>query len=386
LIYRCPYCNQKNRLPDNGAASGTYVCGRCKAPLPYPPAAGVTGGSRHSGDLRLRLGRPPRWLVFLTTPYALALLILGVANALGPERWWFTGFNLYMPQWIWGVPGAFLLLLTLIFAWRWAFVPLLLVAWVAGPLMGFRWNVPPDAPPGARRLRVMTYNVKWGWRDGEIVAAEVARYQPDLLLCQDSAGALGGALGTVLKGWNVKVSGQYIIASRLPLSDPERLDISYPADPDHIHHAVRARLTVGDTQVTICNVHLLSPRYGLISVRSRDIDGIERNCENRLVEARRLAGYLRDEQGPLILTGDLNAPQVSLVCREFEALGLRDSFVTAGRGYGYTYGAFTKVRHRYVRIDHIFVSPQFGVVRSVAGTDEGSDHCPVIADIYLRQR
>jgi endonuclease/exonuclease/phosphatase family metal-dependent hydrolase len=315
-----------------------------------------------------------------------ALLILGIANALGPERWWLTAFNLYMPQWIWGVPGAFLLLLTLVFAWRWAFVPLLLVVWVVGPLMGFRWNLPSSAPPGVTRLRVMTYNVKWGWRDGDIVAAEVARYQPDLLLCQDAGGALDGALGAVLKGWNVKQSGQYIVASRLPLSDLESLDISYPADPAHQHHAVRARLSVDGTPVTICNVHLLSPRYGLISVRGRDIDGIERNCESRLIEARRLAGYLQGERTPQILTGDMNAPQISLVCRGFEALGLRDSFVESGRGYGYTYGAFTKVHHRYVRIDHIFVSPDFGVARSVAGTDEGSDHCPVIADLYLRKR
>jgi endonuclease/exonuclease/phosphatase (EEP) superfamily protein YafD len=258
-----------------------------------------------------------------------------------------------------------------------------MVAWVAGPLMGFRWNLPSDAPPGARRLRVMTYNVKWGWRDGAIVAAEVARYQPDLLLCQDAEGALKGALGNALKGWNVRESRQYIVASRLPLSKLERLDITY-SESRTPHHAVRARLMVGDTPVTICNVHLLSPRYGLLSVRGRDIEGIERNCRYRLTEALRLADHLRGEQGPLILTGDMNAPQISLVCREFEALGLRDSFVEAGRGYGYTYGAFTKVRERYVRIDHVFVSPHFGVERSVAGTDEGSDHCPVIADLYLR--
>ena len=96
-----------------------------------------------------------------------------------------------------------------------------------------------------------------------------------------------------------------------------------------------------------------------------------------------LAGVLRQETGPTILTGDLNAPVQSLVCRRLFSAGLRDAFSEAGIGYGYTYGRYTKIGRPYVRIDYILVSRHWQIQRCWGGNSKGSNHCPVIADLVL---
>ncbi|MDX1931080.1 MAG: endonuclease/exonuclease/phosphatase family protein [Capsulimonadales bacterium] len=377
MIFPCPRCGQKNRLPDPPRSDGNYRCGRCRTLLD-PLATAVPDEETRPAKRR----RPPVWLRFLTGLAALPLLLLTIANLVGPERWWFTSFNLYMPQWVWGIPLPLLLLLYALFAVRWIGVPIALILWVAGPLMGFTWGWPQSPPPDALRLRVMTYNVKWGERDETRLAEEVIRHNPDLLLMQDSAGVLQKKLGKALAGWNIRESGQYIAASRLPLSELEWIDISFP---NSNHHATRGTVTVDGVPLAFITAHLLSPRYGLVSVRRREIDGLKRNTESRLIEAERLAERIGQENGPVIVAGDFNAPQQGLVCRTIERAGVRDAFRAAGFGYGYTYGRATKARHSYVRIDHIFVSDHWGIARCFAGTDLASDHCPVIADIFLRR-
>lgn len=195
-----------------------------------------------------------------------------------------------------------------------------------------------------------------------------------------SNGVLLGEVGQALAGWNVRVSGQYIVASLHPLPEIETRNISYAGSN---HHCLRYTLLGGAQPVTVYNVHLLSPRSGLLSVRHHEIDGMEGNVGERMQEAILLSAYLRAEPGPTILTGDLNAPVQSLVCRRLFDAGLRDAFSEAGRGYGYSYGQYTRVGTPYVRIDHILVSRQWQVQRCWVGNSQGSDHSPVIADLVL---
>ena len=179
----------------------------------------------------------------------------------------------------------------------------------------------------------------------------------------------------------MRVDGQYLVASRLPLPALEGRDISYPGSTPH--HCVRYVLRVGGAEVAVYNVHLLSPRDGLMSVRHRQIKGMEGNAEQRLFEAKRLADYVQAEPGPTLVTGDLNAPIQSLVCRCLFAAGLRDAFTESGLGYGYTYGGYTRIRHPYVRIDHVLASKTWQIPHCWVGNEVGSEHCPVIADLVL---
>ena len=387
MIIQCPRCRRKNRLPDRPQGRGLYRCSNCQETLV---------GTRDVGTVSL-----PPWLraavprggrqvtaILLNLAFLLALLVLSLTNAVGPEGWWLGSFNLYLPQWLWALPAAALVPLTWALARRLAWVPLAALVWVLGPVMGLCWHWGWPAPPGSStaepgRLRVMTYNVKGGYRDADAIARDIAAFQPDLIQMQDSGSVTQGAIGQALVGWNVRVDGQYVVASRLPLPPLESRDISFPGSQ---HHCVRYTLQVGGAEVVVYNVHLLSPRGGLISVRHRQTGGMEGNAEERLFEAGRLGDYVGAETEPTLVTGDLNAPVQSLVCRRLFGAGLRDAFSEAGYGYGYTYGGYTRLRQPYVRIDHVLASRQWQVQHCWVGNSVGSDHCPVIADLSLNRQ
>ncbi len=397
MIIQCPRCRRKNRLPDTPRPDGAYRCSNCQAVLSGGALRGGPVGNalRRLGALwagRRAVPRPPLALTLLNLAYLLVLLVLSVSNAQGPERWWLGSLNLYLPQWIWALPGAVILPLTLWLARRWAWVPLLALGWVGGPVMGLcgHWGLPmsPDARPAdvaqGTRLRVMTYNIKWSSRDGGAGAVrDIAAFRPDLIQMQDSGGVMQGVIGRALAGWNVRTSGQYLVATHLPLPPLQSLDISYAGSN---HHCVRYTLQVGGQAVTVYDVHLLSPRVGLSAARGGSVEGMEGNAGQRLFEAARLAGDVAAEPGPALVTGDLNAPMQSLVCRRLFGAGLRDAFAEGGFGYGYTYGAYTRVGQPYVRIDHVLASRAWDFGGCWVGNSVGSDHCPVIADLVLPPR
>jgi vancomycin resistance protein VanJ len=406
VIRSCPKCGRKNRVPAVLPRSGQYTCGACRATI----VAGGAGGARlrllaadmgslvrnTASSMRLaRLGRMPKWLSRAYVVWALTLATVSFSDAIGPERWWPGSANLYMPQWIWALPAIVLTPWTIRAAPKWTGLSAIILACVFGPLMGFVWHpIAPSVAPGGVTIRVMQCNVKWAFRDRVALAVEVERQHPDLIQLQDSGGILKnlGPIAQVLAGWNVRSSGQYITASRLPMSDPESVDISFPGAD--IHHCTRILLTVGREQVALYNVHLLTPRWGLMSMRHRDVGGMDSNVEERLYEANKLADDLRDEQIPVLLTGDLNAPIQALVCRTLMDGQLHDAFADAGSGYGYSYGQFA-AEHLlarlhlswlglpYVRIDHILYSKQWTAIDCWTGSDKISDHVPVYADLYL---
>jgi endonuclease/exonuclease/phosphatase (EEP) superfamily protein YafD len=92
---------------------------------------------------------------------------------------------------------------------------------------------------------------------------------------------------------------------------------------------------------------------------------------------------LTAEQGPLIVVGDFNATEHSLVYKQLTEGRLRSAHDDRGRGY-----AVTWPNGQYlcppIRIDHAFVSPEIEVERIVEGRGKGSDHKPLILDVRLR--
>lgn len=343
-----------------------------------PPASSAAAQKRRRGQ---RTG-----LLALLLLYGTALVAIGIADARGPERWIVSSFNLYLPQWLWALPGLILVGVSLRIAQRWTWFPLLCVIWVATTLMGFCWHIGPAAGAGGgkSRLRVMTYNIKYGQRDVAAFLKEIADTQPDLLLLQDVGDTMDGPLRLLLHGRNVRAFGQYVIASHLPLSEPQIRWISLLGEAQHT--CLRCQLTVGRSRITVYDVHLLTPRAGLNAVKFQNgesLSVLEQNVAARLQQARLLAQALQQEQGALIVAGDFNAPDISLVCRTLRLTGLRDAFAEAGEGYGYTYGHMLRLRHSYMRLDHILVSPEWQVQGCWAGSAEGSDHRPVIADLVL---
>src|ERR1043166_1598168 len=106
---------------------------------------------------RFPVQRPGMPLIVCTALYALVLLGVTVMNVAGADRWWFGSLNLFLPQWPWALPCVAIVPWYLMSAWRWTWVPLLLIAWVFGPIMGYSFGLARIVPkPHGAKLRVMT--------------------------------------------------------------------------------------------------------------------------------------------------------------------------------------------------------------------------------------
>lgn len=341
-----------------------------------------------------------KWILALTLLYGAFLTALTTLNMIGADRFWFGAFNSYLPQLVWAIPGLLLALFSLKAARRWVWAPLLCLAWVLGPIMGFCWGtqVPERYAVNGSPLRIMTWNVKYGGYNPITqlaIAGEIKGANADLILLQDAGGLLEGPIGHIFRGWNVTSFGQFIIASRFPIE--EGGEGSTTLAPGHVT-CLRRRLRIGKKSLVLYDVHFQSPRSGLSSFREvrkqpwylpTAIQELDESIDTRLSEARAVTRLVRQEREAVIVAGDLNSPEASVACAMLKNAGLHDAFNEGGRGYGYTYGHFL-LRHRlpwlsasWMRIDHIMLSSQFHSYRCFTGTKDASEHRPVIAEVIL---
>ncbi len=338
--------------------------------------------------------RTLRWLARCIVASALlGALFVGGGERIGPERFWLLAFVEYLPYPLHLAPALLAVLFSLALGRWWRGLALLTVVLVAWPVMGLELHGAEPAN-GRMALRVMTYNVKAqqaGARaDGYAqLAREVASQDPDILLVQDADDAaapgppapnlLDSLFGTRLR----YVYGQFGIASRYPLREcGPGLAPSRPPGESWIHCVAE----IGGTAVDVYAVHLRTPREGLNATRRERLAGVDdwqQNVAERMAQAVALARVVRAGTRPVILGGDLNAPEISLVVRSLLHAGLRDAWSVAGFGYGYTYGHALRTGFSFLRIDHVLASPQIGVADSRVGGWRASDHRPVIADLWL---
>ena len=341
---------------------------------------------------------------------AQALLVgtlAGLVALSSAQRWLAAPWPLleltrYLPFYWLALPCALALALGIWLRGRWAalglLAPLLLGGVTMAPSFG-GGRVAAAAGPAAAALdfRLMTYNVKAAAalhaERLDRIAAEVARVDPDLLVLQDADGlrvrrdAPADVGGPPLFGLpHVYALGQYVVATRLPLLGCEPGRIGYR---DESHRYLRCRVEVRGRPVTIVTAHFRSPRGGLAAARYSGPDGVsewEQNFADRLAQADALAQDLARITGPLVVAGDLNAPEASPVVRALVGTGLVDAHSAAGLGYGYTYGQSFRRGISFLRIDHVLVGGGIRVRRCEVGGGDASEHRPVIADLELGPR
>jgi vancomycin resistance protein VanJ len=327
-----------------------------------------------------------QWIVAPVLAFALAL---SCASLLGNQRIWWLELTRYVPYPIYlaGALGA--LGLSLFLGRLWRLAALLALALVLTVIMGLALGRGDD---GSQRLRMMTYNVKAylasTHEDGySRIAWEVIQADPDILVMQDANhlvkpdGAMPTAIRTMLGSREVFAFGQYVIASRYPLRGCKPGDIAFRG---HAHSYLQCTVRVAGVDVDVVTAHFLSPREGLNATRQRGgLEDWEQNFADRLTQADKLATNLAASRRPLIAAGDLNAVELSPIVRTLLDIGLRDAFSSAGFGYGYTHGHALRPGFSFLRIDHILVSPTIGVRDCFVGGKDGSEHRPVIADLWM---
>lgn len=320
----------------------------------------------------------------------LASLALLLALRAGGSTMWGIELARYVPYPVYLVPT----LIATAFAWRlgwaWRLAALSSVALVVTQVMGL---VLGRADAGSGQFRLMTYNVKAYLavqRDGGLarLAWEIRLHDPDVIVMQDAsvfelANESAAALRAALAGHKVFEYGQYIVASRFAIVGCGPGDISFRAEK---HTFVRCTLDIRGTRVQLFTAHFVTPRGGLNATRRewhQGLDEWQQNFADRMVQAEALAAVVARAPRPLIVAGDLNAPQHSPVVRQLLAMGLRDAFGAAGLGYGYSYGHSLRPGIDLLRIDHILISHDLGVRDAFVGGKDASEHRPVVADLLL---
>ena len=323
----------------------------------------------------------------------LPVLLLAAAYSIEPLSTWWLELLQYVPYPAYLLPALAALVLSFRLGRWWRAAAALGVVLVATVIMGL---VMGRADTGTGRVRMMTYNIKAYLAEQhpgafEQLAEEVAVHDPDILVMQDAGDLTLQRLRTpelaasIFAGRSVFAQGQYIVASRFPLRDCERGDMSYRNVRAAYVHCI---VTAQGVDIDLITAHLLSPRRGLNATRREAVEGIDdwqQNFGDRLSQSGKLADAVAARRRPMILAGDLNASESSPVIRTLLGRGLRDAFSSAGWGYGYTHGHALKVGFSFLRIDHILVSDEIGVAEAFPGGWQASEHRPVIADLLLQR-
>ena len=325
---------------------------------------------------------------------ALAVVTVCVAYEIGPEYHWSFAYLQYIPYYLFCAPVLLAVALSYRCSRRWQITSIAALVLVLTIIMGFAVGWPDD---GSERIRVMTFNVKdyITVKDdaglGTIIE-EVNLHDPDILMLQDAVEInaqreeKSPAVLPLFAGKYVYTFGQYAVISRYPLKDCEKGFISYRHEPHTYVHCV---VVTGATQIDLYTAHLLTPRAGLNAVRQENRGAIstwQENIADRLTQAQSLASDMQKSIRPIILAGDFNAADRSLVVRTLMHGRLRDAFVSASIGFGYTYGHSLRPGISFLKLDHILVDPSIGVARCYVGSKEVSPHRPVIADLLLKRK
>ena len=155
------------------------------------------------------------------------------------------------------------------------------------------------------------------------------------------------------------------IYSRHPLTGRARVDLAGVP-------MLRADLDVEGAPLRVYAVHAVPPYSDALWSRWR--------AQMRFVSALLRADV--DAGRAFVLGGDLNTSPATRAYRELVSQGVRSAHEDAFRGLATTWPNGGIFLAPPMRLDHVFVHG-VGVSSVTEGRGEGSDHLPVIADLYL---
>ncbi len=305
---------------------------------------------------------------------------------LGGDRWWFPTVILFSPRWLYALPLAPLVPAALL--WRPKMLwPLTVAGLIAvWPIMGLclPWGRLAAGGESGAAFRVLTCNVQHQNVDATALAELVAQTQPDVIALQECVPAYPTDW---LADWNVRRAGNLLIASRHPIRDVEWHLRSYPPSRWPGTHALRCVIETPQGPVPFCNLHLHSPRAGLEEVLDgqtvvnfRNGHELQQHIEIRRRESEELTAWLEDAGDLLVLAGDFNMPTDGAIYRRRWA-AYTNAFSSVGFGYGYTKWSQKRWFRYGLRIDHVLIGPEWTVESCWVGSDVGSDHLPLLADV-----
>ena len=232
-------------------------------------------------------------------------------------------------------------------------------------------------------LTVMTYNVGAGLADPARLVAMLRGCGADVIGLQELAPAQGAAIAEMLRVeyphqalHPIGIPGKGLL-SRFPLAEDVLLEL-HPGRPD-----LQAVVATPSGELTVIVAHPPPPRIG----RGRMTHSLLANEQIAQITAVATRGH------PAVLLTDFNRVGWQAAYRQLRDAGLIDAFGAAGRGLGFTLP--TRVSHLayrghplgevpippMLRVDYVWHTAHFRTVQSWIGSNAGSDHLPVLAQL-----
>jgi vancomycin resistance protein VanJ len=376
-FWRCKSCGTHNPWTDYLTSCLGCGAARPSRPATESPTSRSRRAPRPPTPLRLRLGRRTMAACWA---YAAAMASLVVLISLLGDSWWPPTVLLFGPRWAWALPLMILAPLAVAMRPK-ALWPLLLAsALIVGPLLGYcvPWRAYLHrSPVGLARVRVLTCNVQGKYANVVSLVELIASSRPDIVLLQECPG--GDNLSALFRSpeWHLRFESGLGLASRFPIGSVEVRPLHEPTWGGGWIGRYELRSPFGPVHV-FC-VHLATPREGLEALlreKWRGIPALRAKIEERWHESEVASRWVAESTAPVLLAGDFNMPVESAIYRRYWSR-YSNAFSEAGSGFGHT--KFT--RWHGIRIDHILAGRGWICRRCRVGSDVGSDHRPLIAEM-----
>jgi endonuclease/exonuclease/phosphatase family metal-dependent hydrolase len=240
----------------------------------------------------------------------------------------------------------------------------------------------PDFTPDKPHLKVVTYNVNWGFSQPQIVVGFLAEADADIVCLQETHSRWEAELKKQLavrypycafRG--LPGAGGIAIMSKYPLRAVQVIEPNEGWFPAIL---AKAQTPVGEIQ--ILNVHLRPP---LSDSGSVTISGVYNAPE---IHSKELKGFIKkaDPNKPIVITGDFNENETDKAIRWLISQGFTDtlsSFDTYTKTWVWNTSAGISLKARY---DHIIINKYLACTGAAVVPVKASDHMPVVATIVGR--
>jgi endonuclease/exonuclease/phosphatase (EEP) superfamily protein YafD len=298
----------------------------------------------------------------------LPALVVSVAAVVGFLGGWWWGFDLlsnFRPQY--AALGSLLGLVLIVGKWRKTGGVVLAVGFVNAALVGQLYFAPGDMPDAVGEpFTVMSFNVKSGNEARAGVFDYIGRIRPDVVFLHESTRLWEEAARTADLGYEIyDVAQPGLIFSTLVLAPPGSSYESFgfaTAEP----RAIEVVFDDGHGPVRLLAIHPLSP----ITAQRAAL----RNAQMEWA-----GDWAAANDGPIVVTGDMNATQWSHTFRRLVRAGdLNDSIRGFGLQPSFPMDGNPLIR---VQIDQLLHSDELVVLDRRLGPRLGSDHAPVIVEL-----
>jgi vancomycin resistance protein VanJ len=287
---------------------------------------------------------------------------------------------LVLPRWLWILPGLLLAVIawtrprkrmTMIAIFLWFLYAICFIQEFRS-LIRFHHSISDATRPSGTILRVISLNCAAG---NEKAAAEVANYNPDIVLFEESP------LRPIVQRIAPKILGpdaQFLAGSDVSLISRGKLTVITPSNAQsapfgHAHIELPSGLVVEVFSIRLTPYGIRADLWSPACWREQR--------ENRVHQREQFQWLAREVQKvpadvPVILGGDFNLPAGDKLFRILPPR-IRDTFRIAGHGWGDSLANDLP----FIRIDQIWCDDHFRPTSTFAHKTVNSDHRMVICDL-----